>query len=234
MATIRILSGGAAQAVVEAIARTFERETGHGVAGEFSAVGAMAARLNGGEPADVVVLTDSLIDELIAGGKVISGTRADLGYVGTGVAVRSGTPLPDVSSARVLRGNLLAASKIVCPDPAVATAGKVVMALLERLAITDEVPAKLQFFPNGYAAMAWLAASSGVLEMGITQITEIRANKGVTLAGPLPRDLQARTMYSAGLVAGAPHSDIAREFIARLTAPASLGARVAAGFEAQR
>lgn len=234
MATIRILSGGAAQAVVEVIARAFERETGHGVAGEFSAVGAMAAKLNAGEPADVVILTDRLIDELIASGRVTSGTRADLGYVGTGVAVRAGTPLPDVSNARVLRGNLLAASKIVCPDPAVATAGKVVMALLERLAIADEVPAKLQFFPNGYAAMTWLAASSGLREMGITQITEIRANKGVTLAGPLPQDLQARTMYSAGLVAKAPHSDIAQAFIARLVAPASLQVRIAAGFEAER
>lgn len=234
MATIRILSGGAAQAVVEAIAAEFERETGHTVAGEFSAVGAMAAKLDAGEPADVVILTDRLIDGLIAGGKVSAGTRADLGYVGTGVAVRAGTPMPDVSSARVLRGNLLAASKIVCPDPAVATAGKVVMALLERLAIADEVPAKLQFFPNGYAAMAWLAASSGLREMGITQITEIRANKGVTLAGPLPQDLQVRTMYSAGLVAKAPQGDIARAFIARLTAPAALQVRTAAGFEAPR
>ncbi|MGQ0750018.1 MAG: molybdate ABC transporter substrate-binding protein [Betaproteobacteria bacterium] len=234
MATIRILSGGAAQAVVEAIAKSFERETGHAIAGEFSAVGAMAAKLNADEPADVVILTDRLIDALIASGRIVSGTRADLGYVSTGVAVRAGTPMPDVSDARVLRGNLLAASKIVCPDPAVATAGKVVMALLERLAITDEVPAKLQFFPNGYAAMAWLAASSGVREMGITQITEITANKGVTLAGPLPQDLQARTMYSAGLVAKAPHGDIAREFIARLTAPASLQVRIAAGFEAER
>ena len=34
----------------------------------------------------------------------------------------AGTPLPDVSSAHVLRGNMLAATRILCPDPAVATA----------------------------------------------------------------------------------------------------------------
>jgi molybdate transport system substrate-binding protein len=234
MAALRILSAGAAQSVVERVARDFERDTGHGIEARFGAVGAMAEKVMAGESADVVILTHKQIDELTASGMVAPGTRADLGYVGTGVAVRAGTPIPDVSSARVLRANMLAAAKIVCPDPAVATAGKVVMGLLERLAITDVVPAKLQFFPNGYAAMAWLAASDGTYLMGITQITEIRANKGVTLAGPLPEDLQARTMYSAGLVARAPHGDIAREFMARLTAPASRPVLVAAGFEAER
>ena len=234
MAALRILSAGAAQSVVEHVARDFERDTGHRIEARFGAVGAMAEKLMAGESADVVILTHKQIDELTASGMVAPGTRADLGYVGTGVAVRAGTPIPNVSSARVLRANMLAAAKIVCPDPAVATAGKVVMGLLERLAITDVVPAKLQFFPNGYAAMAWLAASDGTYLMGITQITEIRANKGVTLAGPLPQDLQARTMYSAGLVARAPHGDIAREFMARLTAPASRPVLVAAGFEAER
>ncbi|MGQ0524096.1 MAG: molybdate ABC transporter substrate-binding protein [Betaproteobacteria bacterium] len=234
MAVLRIFSAGAAQSVVERVARDFERDTGHGIEARFGAVGAMAEKVMAGESADVVILTHKQIEELTANGMVAPGTRADLGYVGTGVAVRAGTPIPDVSSARVLRANMLAAAKIVCPDPAVATAGKVVMGLLERLAITDVVPAKLQFFPNGYAAMAWLAASEGTHLMGITQITEIRANKGVTLAGPLPQELQARTMYSAGLVARAPHSDIAREFMVRLTAPAARQVFIAAGFEAER
>ncbi|HET9663831.1 MAG TPA: substrate-binding domain-containing protein [Burkholderiales bacterium] len=231
MAALRILSAGAAQSVVEHIAREFERDTGHGIEARFGAVGAMAQKVIAGESADVVILTDKLIDELTASGMVAPGSRADLGYVGTGVAVRAGTPLPDVSSARVLRGNMLAAAKIVCPDPAIATAGKVVMALLERLGIADEVRPRMQFFPNGYAAMAWLAASMGTLEMGITQITEIRANKGVKLAGPLPGALQARTLYSAGLAARAPRFDIAQSFVARLTALSSRKILTAAGFE---
>ena len=233
MATIRILSGGAAQAAVERIAADFERDTGDSVSGEYSAVGAMAAKLRTGEPADIVILTDRLIDELIVEGKLTNGSRIDLGYVSTWVAVRVGTALPDVKTAQVLRANMLAATRLVCPDPAVATAGKVVMSLLEKLGISEQVRPRMQFFPNGYAAMLSLAGGRGALEMGITQITEIRANNGVTLAGPLPQELQSRALYSAGLVEGAPQRDRARDFMSRLAAPASRHVRIAAGFEVE-
>ena len=233
MATVRILSGGAAQAVVEKIAAEFQRVTGHEVSAEFSAVGAMQAKVVAGEPVDVVILTAALVDELIVQGLVAAGSRADLGKVGTGVAVRAGTPLPDVSNAEVLRGNMLAANKIVCPDPAVATAGKVVMGLVERLGITGQVRDKMQFFPNGYAAMRWLAASAGTLEMGITQITEILPNKNVKLAGPLPDELQRKTVYSAGLAARAQQTDAAKDFLARLTAPSARPILAGAGYELQ-
>jgi molybdate transport system substrate-binding protein len=233
MATIRILSGGAAQTVVEKIAAAFKRDTGHEIIAEFSAVGAMAGKITAGEPVDVAVLTAALIDDLTAKGFVTAGSRRDLGRVGTGVAVRAGTPLPDVSGMDALRGNMLAAAKIVCPDPAVATAGKVVMNLVERLGIAAEVRGKMQFFPNGYAAMSWLAASGGAREMGITQITEILPNKGVTLAGPLPPALQAKTVYAAGLATRARQPDVAKAFLARLAAPEARPILAAAGYEFQ-
>jgi molybdate transport system substrate-binding protein len=231
MAVVHILSAGAAQAVVEGIAEDYTRDTGHEVKGEFSAVGAIKQRVIEGAEADVILLTGALIDELISAGHVIAGSRADLGKVGTGVAVRTGAPLPDVSSARALRGSLLAATKVVCPDPATATAGKVVMQVLERLGITDRVKPNMQYFPNGYAAMKRLVESRSRNEIGITQITEILANKGVTYVGPLPGDLQTKTMYSAGLSSRAAEPGAAREFIARLTSPTARSVLVNAGYE---
>lgn len=231
MAVIRILSAGAAQAVVEKIAAAWRRDSGNDITAEFSAVGAMKARVLGGEPVDAIVLTGALIDELIASGHVVAGSRADLGKVGTGVAVRSGAPRPDVSSARVLRGNLLAARKVVCPDPATATAGKVVLQTLERLGISDVVGPRLQFFPNGYAAMKFLAGSAGALELGITQATEIRANPGVTYVGPLPGELQVKTLYAAGVAARATQPSAARALIARLTGASARPLLAEAGYE---
>ena len=231
MAELRILSAGAAQGVVENIAAAYTRETGNGVKADFGAVGAMNSRVVGGEEVDVIVLTGALIDELIVSGHVVAGSRFDIGKVGTGVAVWTGVPLPDVSSADTLRSSLLVATKIVCPDPATATAGKVVMQVLERLGITDRVKPNLQYFPNGYAAMNWLVESRSRNEMGITQITEILANKGVTYVGPLPGDLQTKTMYSAGLSARAAERGAAREFIARLTSPTARSVLEKAGYE---
>ena len=231
MAVVHVLSAGAAQAVVENIAAAYTRETSNGVKADFGAVGAMKARVVGGEAVDVIILTGALIDELIASGHVVAGSRSDLGKVGTGVAVRAGTDVPDVSSAQALRGSLLAASRIVCPDPATATAGKVVMGVLERLGIGDQVMPRMQHFPNGYAAMEWLGNSRGSREIGITQITEILANKGVTYAGPLPGELQTKTIYSAGLSAGAAEPAAGREVIARLAAPTARSVLEKAGYE---
>jgi len=227
---IRILSAGAAQAVVEPVMADFRRD-GEEFSAEFSAVGAMKARLLEGAPADLIILSSAMIDELIGAGQVVAGSRADLGRVGTGVAVRAGSQLPDVGTVQVLRGNLLAATRIVCPDPAAATAGKIVMAALERMGIAGQVGPKLQFFPNGYAAMRWLAASQGALEVGITQNTEIKANKGVTYVGPLPDELQMKTTYSAGLCTRAQNVEAARAFLMRLTGPENRRALEAAGYE---
>jgi len=231
MSTLRILSAGAAQAVVENVIAAYQRETGHGVQAEFGAVGAMKARMLTGVPVDVIVLTATLIDELIASGDVTAGSRVDLGKVGTGVAVRADTPLPAVFNRTALRGNILAASVVVCPDPAVATAGKIVMQMLERLGIRDEIGGRMKFFPNGNAAMRWLAGSAGANELGITQVTEILPNKGIAYAGPLPDEFQAKATYSVGLAARAPSANLARDFVARLTDPAAVPMLAAAGFE---
>jgi molybdate transport system substrate-binding protein len=231
VAAVRILSAGAAQAVVERIATAYTSETGNGVTAEFGAVGEMKARVLGGEPVDAIVLTRAMVDELIASGHVAPGSRRDLGAVATGVAVRAGTPLPDVSEARTLRANLLAASCVVCPDPAIATAGKAVIQLLGKLGIMEKVQPRLRFFPNGFAAMRWLAESRGALELGITQATEIIANPGVSYVGPLPGDLGIRTVYSACLAARAQNPDGAAQFIARLTAPAARAMLARAGYE---
>ncbi len=222
LATLRILSAGAAQAVTERLIDAFARETGSEVAADFGAVGAMKARVIAGEAVDVITLTHAMIEELIAQGWVEQGSRIDLGRVGTGVAVRAGASVPDIGTSDTLRAAIVASSKIVCPDPATATAGKIVMSLLEKLGVTDEVRARLEFFPNGYAAMKWLAASEGRGELGITQVTEILPNTGVTYAGPLPDAYQMKAVYSAGLATQAAQPKLARAFLSRFASAQSL------------
>ncbi len=231
MAVLRVLSAGAAQAVCEQVIAAMRRDTGHDVEAAFGAVGAMKARMVGGEPVDVIILSAQLIQDLVSGGMVAVSSVVDIGKVGTGVAVRAGTPLPEVRTREALRGNILAASVIVCPDPATATAGKVVMKLMERLGVASQVEDRMQFFPNGYAAMHWLANSNGALEMGITQNTEILPNRGVTLAGPLPDEFQIKTVYTAGVAARAAQPELAREFVRRLTAPEFRSQLRVAGYE---
>lgn len=231
MATLRILSAGAAQAVTEKIIEAFKRDTRHEVTADFGAVGAMKSKVTGGESVDVIILTQAMIEELIGAGLVRAGSRIDLGRVGTGVAVRAGTEIPDVSDADRLRARIRAASKIAFPDPAIATAGKIVMSLFDKLGVTEDVRSRITLFPNGYAAMKWLATSEGDDALGITQVTEILPNKAVAYAGPLPDEFQMKAVYSLGVAANAREDEAAEAFAARFSAASARALLVDAGYE---
>jgi molybdate transport system substrate-binding protein len=66
--------------------------------------------------------------------------------------------------------------------------------------------------------------------MGITQVTEILANPGVTLIGPLPDAVQNMAVYTAGVATRSAHATLAHEFIRRLTAVEAQAGLRAAGF----
>ena len=228
---LQILSGGAAQSVVTALGGDFRLETGYQLDCTFSAVGAMKAQLLAGAPADLVILTQTLIAELAAGGQVLADSCAVLGRVRTGVAVRSAERLPDIASAAALRSALLAAEGIYFPDPQKATAGIHFAGVLDSLGIRAELAPRLRTYPNGATAMSELAGAQGARLIGCTQVTEINNTHGVVLAGMLPREYELSTVYSVGVCAAAPNPDAARRFAALLTSEASRALRIRAGFE---
>ncbi len=228
---VRLLSGGAAHGIVRALADRYRAETGYEIDGTFSAVGAMRDKLLAGERADVVILTRKLIDELVASGRVAPAPCADLGVVRTGVAVRAGDPLPDISGTDTLRAGLLASQGIYFPDPHRATAGIHFAGVLARLGIADDVANRMRTFPNGATAMRALAQATEPRPVGCTQITEIKSTPGVALVGPLPVEFELATTYTVGLCVNASAPDAARRFIEMLSGEASRKVRIDAGFE---
>lgn len=228
---LNILSGGAAQSVVTALAGEFRSTTGYELICTFSAVGAMKAKLLGGAPADLVILTQVQITELAAAGLLLPESCVDLGRVSTGVAVRAADPLPDIASANALRIALRAAEGVFIPDPHKATAGIHFARVLDTLGIRRELGPRLKTYPNGATAMRELAQAKGVRLIGCTQITEINNTPGVVLAGLLPYEFDLATVYSVGLCAGTTRAAAARRFIKLLTGEASRALRIHAGFE---
>jgi molybdate transport system substrate-binding protein len=202
---LAVLSAGAAQSVVTALAKE------HGIAlqAEFGAVGAMRQRLLEGAPCDVVILTRALIDSL----NVVA--SADIGRVPTCIAVREGDPLPDASLAKALQGK-----DVYFPDPEKATAGAHVRKVLDQL----NIPVNPKIFPNGATAMRELAKAAGNA-IGCTQATEILATPGIRLVAPLPGEFALETMYTAGICRDSP---VARRFLELLLVSQDL--RMKAGF----
>jgi len=216
LASVNVFSAGAAQSVVAGLVPDFQARYGCVIHAIYGGVQTLKARVLAGEPADVVVLTDALMDELEVAALILSGSRQNLGSVGTGIAVRAGTACPDVSSLPALRATLLGCSRIICPDPAATTAGGVLMAALRHLDIDAQLRPRLEFHPSGHDALAQLAAGSGEGDIGVVQMTEIMANAQVALAGPLPQAVQQLAVYAVGQAKHAASPGLARAFIGQL------------------
>ena len=230
--TLNILSGGAAQGLLAALSREIEAATGCTVAATFGAVGAIRDQLIAGAPADLVILTRAVIDELERCGHVAPGTALDLGVVHTGIAVRAGDPLPDIGTAVALRAALRAADAIYFPDPTLATAGIHFAKVQHLLGVADELGGRLETFPNGAAAMHAMAGRRGGTLIGCTQITEIIATAGTALVGPLPHEFELATVYTMAVASRAAAPDQARWLSALLAGPETAGARARSGMAA--
>ena len=227
-AEIHVLSAGAVRAIVTELAHAFEKESGNKVTLAFGTVGVTRKRL-AEEPADVVIMSDVAIDESITQDRIVSGTRTDIARTGIGVGVRDGAPTPDISTSEAFKQSLLAAKSLTYVDPAQgATSGIHFAGVLQTFGITDAMKAKTTLVPGGYPAEL---VAKGEVEMVVHQISEIVPVKGVTLVGPLPREVQKVTVYSAGIATKATAPEVARAFVAFLTTPAVKPKFAAAGLD---
>ena len=218
-AELKLLTAGAFKATVLALLPEYEKMSGNKVLVENDTAGALVKRIKAGESFDVVVLTPEGIDQLAGESKVISGSRTNLARVGVGVMVKTGATKPDISTVDAFKKALLDAKSISFIDPASGgSSGIYVEKLLERLGISDQVKPKEKLKQGGYVADY---IESGQAELGIHQISEILPHAGVTLVGPLPKEIQNYTVYAAGIGTGTQNGDAARALIASLAGPSA-------------
>ena len=218
-AELKLLTAGAFKSTVVALLPDYEKMSGNKVSVENDTVGALMKRIEAGENFDVVVMTPETIDQLTGKGKVMSGSRTDLARVGVGVMVKSGAPQPDISTVEAFKKAVLDAKSISFIDPASGgSSGIYVEKLLERLGIADQVKPKEKLKQGGYVADY---VESGQAELGIHQISEILPHAGVTLAGPLPKEIQNYTVYAAGIGTSTKDNAAAKALIASLVGPSA-------------
>jgi len=220
-AEIDALITTAMEAAIDELVPPFERASGHTVRVSYGPSGGVARRFIGGEPADVIIIDSSALDELIKQGKVLPG-RTDVARTGIGIAVRKGAPKPDVSTPEALKRALLAAKSIAHTAPAGGgiTAAHI-MKLFERLGIAAEVTPKVKLAAGGPNGRVSVLVSSGAAEIGLQQVSELMSNPEVEVIGMLPAELQQITVYSAGITASAKQPLAGRALIRFLDAPAA-------------
>ena len=228
---LSILSGGAAAGVVTGLQAQFEQQHGCQIEANFSAVGAMRELLLAGEPCDLVILTRSMIEGLMQSGHVKPHSLASLGIVRTGVAIKTGAPVPKIANRDELLKAFSEAKGIYFPDPEKATAGIHVYNVLKALGLEKTKEKELHIFPNGATAMAAMADSPDSGLIGSTQVTEINITPGISLIGMLPKEFELATDYCLGICANAQNPQLASDFARLLISNEAAVLRAKIGFE---
>ena len=216
---IRVITSGGFTAAYNELVPGFERATGNKVVTTFG--GSMGNgpetipnRLARGEPADIVILASSALDDLIKQGKVVAGSRVDLVQSRIGMAVRAGAPKPDISTVAKLKEVLLRAKSIAYS----ASASGVYLSteMFQKLGIADQVLPKSR---NAQGERVGALVARGDAEIGFQQISELLPEPGIVYVGPLPPEVQRVTVFSAGIVVGAKQPEPARALIRFLASP---------------
>lgn len=172
-------------------------------------------RLKRGEAVDVVIVADAVLLEFIQDGLVLAGTYTPVVRSKIGMAVRAGSPVPDISTAEALKDTLLQAKSIAY---SASVSGKYLTSeLYQRLGIADRVSGKSRLIGGGERVGAVIAR--GEAEIGFQQISELLPVEGIAHITPLPPEVQKVSVFSAGVAASTTDLEQARKVIKFFTSP---------------
>jgi molybdate transport system substrate-binding protein len=230
LAGLAILSTIGVRSAAEALFQQFERESGHKLAIGWGTAPMLVKRIEGGETADVVVLSRAGIETLKRQDQLVPGSDVTLAGSGVGIAVKAGTPKPDISTPEALRATLLAAKSIAYSEPSAGGVSGVYFAqLLERMGIAEAMKPKTKYPPAGGFSAALLL--TGEAELAVQQKPELMHVQGAEIVGLLPGDLNVVTMFAAGIMAGSKNAGTAAELLKMLLRPESRAVFAAKGLD---
>jgi molybdate transport system substrate-binding protein len=229
-AEIKVISAGAVRSVIADMIADYRASSGDTFDFTVGTTGQLREIIATGKPADLLITSAPLMVDLEATGKLTPGSRADLGRVGIGIAIREGAAAPAFSTPEAFRKLLLAVKSVTYTAPELGgTSGVHVLALLKQFGIYDDIAKKAIHAKGGIDISEKVAR--GEAEIGITLISEIVPVKGARMAGPLPESLQLWTVYAAAIPLSSTQPAAARAFVKALTSPAMATRWTAGGFQ---
>jgi len=213
---IRVLTPGVvANAGIKDIAAAFGKQTGTNV---IIVTDGMSKIVGDAEtsnpPTDVVVLPVDKMNAFEATGGVRADSVAMIGRVEIGLAVRAGTPHPDISTTPKLHAVLLAADSVLYSNPASGSmeAG-IIDALLRRPDLAG-VRGKISLNGEGGEALV-----RGEGQMALQLICEILNHPEIELVAPLPPELGAHIDSEAAISTRSADPEAAAAFVHYMLAP---------------
>jgi molybdate transport system substrate-binding protein len=218
-----MISGGFSLAY-RAVLPEFERTTGIAVttasaSSQGTGPNTMKARLESGARPDVVILSREGLSELMAAGRILSGTDRDLARVPIGASVRAGQPKPDVGTVDAFKRTLLKTSAIAVPA---STSGIFLMnEVFPKLGLAEKLSVKV----GARGADATTMVAGGEADIVLAPVSELVSVAGIEYVGRVPPEAQLLQVFAAAIVAGSDRRDEAKrliEFLASQDAAAAI------------
>jgi len=226
MNELKGISSMATRLVLAELAEAFQRRSGYRVSMESVGGVDAARRVRSGEAFDVVFLASDAIDTLIASGHVRAGSRVNLVRSGVAIAVRAGSPKPDISTEEALRRAVHTARSV---SYSTGPSGTALVKLFDRWGLTEELRTRIVQPAPGIPVGSLVA--SGEVELGFQQLSELMHIEGIAILGSMPSAIQIMTTFSGGVCAVSAQADIARALLDFMASPEALDAKLRQGME---
>jgi molybdate transport system substrate-binding protein len=198
------------------LADGFTKETGTKVTVTSVGMGRIVNDIKTVTPAaDVIMLPFELMSTLSLDGGIHPGTFTPLGRSEMGLAVRAGSPHPDISTVEKLAAVLRGAKAVMRSNPA---GGSMVASVIEQKVIKRPEFAGVNS-PVSTRGEGGQALARGEGDMAIQAICEIYPYKEIELVAPLPRELGAWIDMSTAVSARSTQPDVSIAFIRYITRP---------------
>ena len=222
------ISSMATRLILGELARLYQAKTG--VEAEIRSMGGVdAAKLvRAGEAADMVVLASKVMAELEAEGHIRAGSLRGFTRSGMAIAVRAGADRPDIASEDAVRRAVLAARRV---GYSTGPSGDHLLKLCERWGVPADSD-RLVKAPPGVPVGKLVA--DGDADLGFQQLSELINIPGLEVIGPLPPEIQATTIFTAGVAARSERVAETQALIAFLAAPEADAIKLQQGMEPAR
>jgi molybdate transport system substrate-binding protein len=212
-AEIRVVTSGAFTEAYKKLVPIFEAASGHKVISAFGAsIGnapdSIPSRFARGEKFDLVILSEGGLEALMKDGKLVPGSRVDLARSQIGVAVRKGTPIPDISTVEALKQTLLNAKSVAYSASASGTYLSTEM--FPKLGIAEQMQKTAKKIMSERVGAV---VARGDAELGFQQVSELIYFKELDMVGTLPDAVQQTIFFSSALVKGASELEAAQHLV---------------------
>jgi molybdate transport system substrate-binding protein len=173
-------------------------------------------------PADVVILPLDLMEELSAAGGIAAGTRAPLGRISVGLALKKGAPKPDISTPAKALAYLKGAGRVAYTDPKGGSAQAALIAEMLKRPDAAGINA-IAFIGQPGGAQAAGAVARGEADVGLQPVGETMFFRPeLDTAGPLPDGLNLYADMAIAVSARSTRPAEARKLLAWLRGPEAM------------